>query len=213
MPRQPQQERAIATRQTLLNSAGRVFAEKHYSAATLTDVLTAAGVSQGSLYFHFRNKHDLALATIEARAAAMQAVREEALLGSSGPIDALERAAHDVAVLTSRSAVVQGGLRLLVQSRDEFPEVSVDPYDRWLSFAEARFSDAADIGLLREGVSPGQASWLFVAAFMGSNEIVSHQDRWAELPARADANVALMMTGLLTVPTGAPERDVVTVQG
>lgn len=197
MPREPKQERAVATRQSLLDSAGRVFADKHYSAATLADVLAVAGVSQGSLYFHFRNKHDLALAVIGAQASEMQAVREDVLLRSSGPIDALERTAKVVSSLIARSAVVQGGLRLLVQSQDEFPEITTDPYGLWLSFAEARFADARAQGLLRAGAAPAHAAWLFVSAFMGTKEILSYRRSWSELPGRAEANVALILPALL----------------
>ncbi|WP_424445867.1 TetR family transcriptional regulator [Microbacterium sp. CH-015] len=197
MPREPKQERAVATRKALVDSAGRVFADKHYSAATLADVLTAAGVSQGSLYFHFRNKHDLALAVIAAQGNAMQSVREDVLLRASGPIDALERTAEAVAALISKSPVVQGGLRLLIQSRDEFPEVTVDPYELWLSFAAARFADAKAQGMLRPGVDPADAGWLFVSAFMGAKEILSYHRNWADLPRRAGANAALVLSAVL----------------
>lgn len=198
MAHEPKQERAHATRDALLRCAGVVFAEKHYSAATLVDVLTTAGVSQGSLYFHFRNKHDLAIAVIAAQGAAMGRVREEVLLRADGPIDALRQTARAVSELIATSAIVQGGIRLLVQSRDEFPEVSADPYDLWLSFARARFEAAARVSLLRKGVSVDDAAWLFVAAFMGTKEIVSYHRRWGELAQRTVTSVDLVLRSVLS---------------
>lgn len=54
-----QQEKAMATRQQVLQAALRVFCRKGYSAATLADVADEAGLSRGAIYWNFANKQDL----------------------------------------------------------------------------------------------------------------------------------------------------------
>lgn len=56
-----EQLRAIRTRQTILSAAAKIFEEQGgYQAATISQILTEAGVTKGALYFHFHSKEDLA---------------------------------------------------------------------------------------------------------------------------------------------------------
>ena len=52
-------------RSELLNAAVSCFAEQGYHETTMDDVVRAAGVSKGSLYWHFKSKRDLFLCLIE----------------------------------------------------------------------------------------------------------------------------------------------------
>lgn len=88
--------------------------------------------------------------------------------------------------------------RLLVQSQDEFPEITTDPYRLWLTFAEARFADASAQSLLRPGVQPAEASWLFVSAFMGTKEILSYHRKWQDLPQGVETTITLVLPALVT---------------
>lgn len=54
-----------STREKLLNAAALCFAEKGYSACSVSDVAKQAGVAQGTMYVHFKNKEDLFKAMIE----------------------------------------------------------------------------------------------------------------------------------------------------
>ena len=68
-PRSPLTEkvdrRADATRLQILLAASHEFARKSYSQVSLDDILAQAEVTKGAMYFHFRSKHELALAIIE----------------------------------------------------------------------------------------------------------------------------------------------------
>lgn len=61
------QERAIRTRRKILEAAATVFEQQGYRAATITDILTLAGLTKGSLYFHFKSKEELARAILDAQ--------------------------------------------------------------------------------------------------------------------------------------------------
>lgn len=46
-------------KETIYKSAEQIFAEKGYNSATMGDIATAAGISEGSIYTHFKSKEDL----------------------------------------------------------------------------------------------------------------------------------------------------------
>ena len=52
-------EDAIATRNSLIDAAERVFSEKGVSRASLSDIALAAGATRGAIYWHFKDKVDL----------------------------------------------------------------------------------------------------------------------------------------------------------
>ena len=57
--------RADVTRLQILLAASREFARESYSQVSLDDILARAEVTKGAMYFHFRSKHELALAIID----------------------------------------------------------------------------------------------------------------------------------------------------
>ncbi|WP_433170525.1 TetR/AcrR family transcriptional regulator [Actinoallomurus sp. CA-150999] len=68
--KRPGQQRAIETRQRLLDAAARVFSQYGYAAGTTNRIAEAAGHSIGSLYQYFPNKDAILveLATAHAQA-------------------------------------------------------------------------------------------------------------------------------------------------
>lgn len=52
-------EKALETRERILDAAEDVFLSKGVSATSLNDVALAAGVTRGAIYWHFKNKVDL----------------------------------------------------------------------------------------------------------------------------------------------------------
>lgn len=58
-------EKACATRKQLLDAALAVIGEKGYSAATVDEIVEAAGVSKGVAYYHFKSKAAMAESILE----------------------------------------------------------------------------------------------------------------------------------------------------
>jgi len=58
-------EDALATRNSLLDAAERVFQAKGVSATSLNDIATEAGTTRGAIYWHFKDKGDLFNAMME----------------------------------------------------------------------------------------------------------------------------------------------------
>lgn len=59
------QERAVKTRQDILNSAITLFARRGILATTMAELARAIHMTPGALYWHFPTKEDLLLAAIE----------------------------------------------------------------------------------------------------------------------------------------------------
>jgi AcrR family transcriptional regulator len=53
------QEHRLLTKRRLLGAALEVFAQRGYNAATVEDIVAAAGVARASFYLHFKNKMEL----------------------------------------------------------------------------------------------------------------------------------------------------------
>jgi TetR/AcrR family acrAB operon transcriptional repressor len=58
-------EEALETRNQILDAAERVFAAQGVSQTSLADIASAAGVTRGAIYWHFKNKVDLFSAMVE----------------------------------------------------------------------------------------------------------------------------------------------------
>lgn len=55
------------TRERILESAARVFAQKSYLGASLDEVAADAGLTKGAVYWHFKSKNDLFFALLDSR--------------------------------------------------------------------------------------------------------------------------------------------------
>lgn len=83
-------EDAQQTRQQLLRSAERLFAEKGLSSASLMEIVQDAGLSRGAAYWHFKNKEDLYVEVIHQSLDRMMERKEELLRGKEDPQERLQ---------------------------------------------------------------------------------------------------------------------------
>ena len=71
----------------ILDAAIRVFAEKGFNAARISDVADAAGVADGTIYLYFKNKEDLLLSIFEEKMDLLLAGLRDALVGVTEPLE------------------------------------------------------------------------------------------------------------------------------
>lgn len=76
------------TRDKILASAGHVFAQKGYVAASLDNVAADAGLTKGAVYWHFSSKRELFFALLDQKCAKHEA-RLPALIA-----DSMQQASH-----------------------------------------------------------------------------------------------------------------------
>ncbi|CAG6851102.1 TetR/AcrR family transcriptional regulator [Mycobacterium avium subsp. paratuberculosis] len=90
------------SRERLISGTRELLWDRGYVGTSPTAILQQSGVGQGSLYHHFRGKHDLVLAAEQQAAADMQRSIKEAFAGN--------RSAHDKIAdyLTRQREVLRG---------------------------------------------------------------------------------------------------------
>ncbi len=81
-----------ARRQSILDAATRVFAQKGIASATMAEIASEAGISPGAIYRYFENKEDLARGCMNESA--------EAIKSAWANPESLEMSFHELAALT-----------------------------------------------------------------------------------------------------------------
>ncbi|MFI0977767.1 TetR family transcriptional regulator [Streptomyces sp. NPDC021093] len=106
------QDRAARTRALIVDTAAAEFAREGYDGVTYRQIAAAAGVSIGSLTFHFASKSDLADTVLEeGRRAAQQVVQRVA--GQGGPaLQQVLNIAVELTRLLEQDIRAWGALRL-----------------------------------------------------------------------------------------------------
>ncbi|MEV1025769.1 ScbR family autoregulator-binding transcription factor [Streptomyces sp. NPDC050264] len=166
------QNRAIRTRQSILSAAAGVFEERGYQAATISEILTAAEVTKGALYFHFQSKEHLA-----------QGVLSEQDGDTSIPRACKVQQLVDMGMLHAyrlqTDPMVRAGVRLSLDQQ----ALGLDRSGAFLRWAEsiAETLDAAYAqGELLPHVQPKETADVMVGSFAGvqamSQAICDYQD-------------------------------------
>jgi AcrR family transcriptional regulator len=162
----PLQERARATKASIVEGAAAVFEEIGYGNASLSSVAERAGVTKGALYFHFKSKEDLALAVIEAQHA--MATHE------GGRIAGLGRSALSTIILTCASfgrllvqePVVRAGIRLTLEA-SAFGHSVTAPYEDWIRTMEFLTRQGQSEGEINEALDATAFARYLVASYTG----------------------------------------------
>jgi AcrR family transcriptional regulator len=153
-----QQERAVRTRRAVLEAAAAVFAEHGYTAATVADILKAAGVTKGALYFHFDSKEALARGILEVQV-------DQALPEQEIKLQEMVDVAMSVAHRLKHDLVLRAGARL-----------SADPVGRkhygsawslWVERLTEILDEAHRRGETLAHVVPREIAEMVVGAFNG----------------------------------------------
>ena len=144
------QDRALVTRDKLLDAAIRSFASIGYEAATTRQIEADAGVNRGLINYHFKTKEALWKAAVEwlfTRAAEELASAER----HAAAIDPLARMRYFVRAFVRFSARFPEVNRLMVQEgmRDDWRiDWLVEHFARpWYRRAEVLFDEARALGI------------------------------------------------------------------
>jgi TetR/AcrR family acrAB operon transcriptional repressor len=78
MPERPakktkKHDQSASTKQRLIDAATNLFANKGYGATSVKDISSAAGISEGSIFWHFESKQGLLFAVVDQALAGWEA--------------------------------------------------------------------------------------------------------------------------------------------
>ena len=95
------------TRSRIVQAANRLFYRKGYNRTSFSDVVDAADVPRGNIYYYFKSKDDILHAAVEYRLDVIRSMLEEWNRKFTDPADRLKRFLQVVA--NSRQAMAQWG--------------------------------------------------------------------------------------------------------
>lgn len=189
----------LETQRALLAAAGAVFSRMSYADARLKDIAEEAGISQGSLYFHFGNKDDVARAVLAVQQERMGQVLATIRERPGSGLDCVLRLFEGLADLIAADELVQAGIRLSMQPATGLEDDSSAPYAAWVDVAAALVQDGVDDGSMAPDLDVRASAELLNEIFVGAQVLSGLEDKWASLPRR----VAAARAGIRTVLTSS----------
>jgi AcrR family transcriptional regulator len=188
------QDRAERTRNLILDAAAEAFDERGFAGASLSDILSRAGVTKGALYFHFASKDELAKELVEEQ----WRIELPAVENPANPIQAVIDLTHSFCYSLCTNLRVRASNRLVMESNYERPYPEV--YTRWLEMINNFLEVAHARGDLRQELAPTA-----VSSFVGG-AVVGIQTMSGVLTSRADLRDRLTDMWKMSLPGIVPPR-------
>ncbi|MFF0745781.1 ScbR family autoregulator-binding transcription factor [Streptomyces sp. NPDC004111] len=197
------QARSEQTRHRLVLAGAEMFCRKGYANATLGQIVAAAGMTKGALYFHFVSKDRLADAVQEqGRAMLLDFVAGRRQAGEP-PVQVLIDLTHWLVRARCADPVVRAGFRIAHECAGRVPPVT-DFHQVWTAEVLRLVDEARAAGDLRAHAGPETTEVLLPAAVCGIAALADTGPTYDELRGRTRA----LWTALLPVlvPRGALDR-------
>lgn len=138
------------TRQALLDAATRLFIQKGYSVTRLEDIAIEAGLTRGSISFHFKNKLNIFKEIVKQGTASIYDEFSDVLDGQVTAVEGIKLIVSRF-LLSERAATLVGLNRIL---RSELHEKSSEIYDQVFKNVNA-FADIL-AAMLKKGIESGE---------------------------------------------------------
>ena len=198
------QERAVRTRNALIESAAELFHQDGYEVASLSVISARAGVSSGALHFHFASKAELADAVADAAHRRLGRITAASEGGHRrGALQVLIDATHTLARALRDDAVLRAGFGLDRARRPDTGRPTV--LGTWQHWVLEVLQRARVEGSLAPGVSVEGAMRTVVAATVGFEVLGGRDVRWLSQTA-VDQFWSLLLPSLTA---GANRRSLV----
>ncbi|HJQ02456.1 MAG TPA: ScbR family autoregulator-binding transcription factor [Jatrophihabitans sp.] len=193
------QQRAIVTRGRVLSAAAEVFARTGFLAASMNDIVDAAGVTKGAVYFHFPSKEALAVAIVEEQFAQWPAMVEAIVRNSPDSLVSIVALTYEVGARFRDDVLITAGVRLSFE-RGLVNADMPTPFVGWIGELQNMFARARRDGLLLPGVLPAAAARALVGGFFGVQHVSEMLTTRQDLESRLDEFWRIFLVGLTPAP-------------
>jgi AcrR family transcriptional regulator len=197
--RELKQERAVLTRERILNAAAEAFARHGYSEVTLLEIAELMGMTKGAIYFHFKNKEALAIAVAENFYHRLSVSSDAIAALRLDPLESVVAFLHQTALSFRDEVLMKAGARLQIEHTSVGAPLP-PPYVTFSGVIESWLEQAAEAGKLSSGVSPAALTRVLVEVVFGAQHISWVQSDRADIVERMDEIVRVV---LHTEPHGA----------
>lgn len=161
----------ITTRERILDEAARIIQTRGFRGMSISELLEAADISKGSLYFHFRSKHELGLAVLERARQDFMDFLHKSLIGET-PKDRLfnffDRALTEHKKMRFVGGCLWGNTALEMGDCDtEYALYVADVFDKWAEMLEKVIADGQKAGQFRDDISADKLARTTLAVIEG----------------------------------------------
>ncbi|MFD3544803.1 ScbR family autoregulator-binding transcription factor [Streptomyces sp. NPDC058655] len=173
------QERAERTRAALIQSAAEVFAELGFAGTSVMKIADRAGVTLGALYFHFRNKEELARQIVAG---------QPELVVPPQPSQGLQHAVDTTLTWAYQlldDPVLQAGARL-VWEQEHFNPPEQNSHHQWTEILLEDLRTAQSKRELKASTDVAAIARLVVNACTGAQMHSNVETARADLPQRVE---------------------------
>ena len=195
-------EEAAVTRSAVLKSALSVFSAKGYAAATLDDVASAAKVTRGAIYWHFKSKADLYNTLVEELSARGASVVQQAVSEGGTLIDILRRVFISQCALIEDDKEARAVMELALFKTGLDPELQAGR-KKQIEAGNALIAGIADAmkmgvsqGVLRDGMDPTDMARAFIAFENGAIQQWLASPKSFSLKKSAESFADILIEGL-----------------
>lgn len=195
-------EEAALTRNQLLEAALTVFGRKGYSAATLEEIASEAGLTRGAIYWHFDGKETLYKALVTEKSAGINQLAEEILVGGGTPREILQRLLLEMFRYVEENAEYQALLELAVSKVEVTPglESIMEETTQGRRLLAELFTDllrrGIELGEFRSNLPAEQAAIALVGYLNGLGLIWIQDPQAFSILEHADALVDVFFKGI-----------------
>lgn len=163
------------SRKLILEAAFEAFAENGYDGTSMDDIVKRSGLSKGTLYWHFKNKHDLFVATLNAAMGGLDAMTADALQETDRPVHVHLR---ELFIATAEAFTADlRWTRLLANAffqsaqSEGAQQVLLEMYQQYIDMV----ADALQLGIDRGDLRPMDTRNVAIALMAGGDGIVFHR--------------------------------------
>jgi AcrR family transcriptional regulator len=193
------QQRAVLTRGRVLVAAAEVFARTGFLAASMNDIVEAAGVTKGAVYFHFPSKEALAVAIVEEQFAQWPPLVAAIIEHSPDALTSVVALTYEVGSRFRDDVLTTAGVRLSFE-RELVNAAMPTPFVGWVGILQELFSRARREGALRPGLQAAATARALVGSFFGIQHVSEILTNRTDLESRLDEFWKVFLVGVAANP-------------
>lgn len=182
----PQTDRGEETRRRILAEAAEAFADRGYASTSLSDLVSATGLTKGAFYFHFASKEELALEVFRSKHEEWHGKVLAVLEREPRAIDRMVAVMRTVTELIEAdpSARCVGRLADELSREPQLASIVNGQFEAWVELSTELLRRAQEEGDVRPDLDPAEVSEVAVAGFIGLEHVsgtrgVGDLPRWA----------------------------------
>jgi AcrR family transcriptional regulator len=202
-----QQERSERTRDQILTTAAREFAQGGYAGTSLNAIVRASGLTKGAFYHHFASKQELALATFRHEQLRLLEAIAPAAEGRPDAVSALRATFRERARVLRDDPSTRAVLTLGAEFRANPDPIFAEQQEAAFDVLEALLQRGQEEGSVRSDIDTRQGAELLFAAVVGMDDVSRFVSGFEDLETRSDLLLELLINGFRADGAHRPKEE------